>query len=325
MTFASPIALLALLLVPLAAGGYIWFQRRRVAEAAQFVQPALLPNVVDRVPGWRRHLPVAILLLAIASFLLGFARPHATLSVRSEEATVVLAIDTSHSMAATDVAPTRLAAAQASARRFLTDLPKKYRVAVVAFSSRAQLVAAPTQNRQFAGAALAALRIGQGTALGDAIATSVKVAVAPALGQRRRAGETPPPAAVLVLSDGAQDGGRVRLPEAVSLARKAKVPVFTAVIGTAAGVVQVPHIGGFVERIQVPPNPTALRTVAAQTGASFFAAPTQDDLKPVYADLKSRLGRTRKDEEITVAFAAAGALFLLVGGSLSAFWFRRVP
>jgi Ca-activated chloride channel family protein len=89
--------------------------------------------------------------------------------------------------------------------------------------------------------------------------------------------------------------------------------------------VQVPHIGGFVERIQVPPNPAALRSVAAQTGASFFAAPTQDDLKPVYADLKSRLGRTRKDEEITVAFAAAGALFLLVGGSLSAFWFRRVP
>ena len=126
----------------------------------------------------------------------------------------------------------------------------------------------------------AALRVGQGTALGDAIATSVKVAVAPPPGEKRPAGEAPPPAAVLVLSDGAQDGGRVRLADAIARARKAKVPVFTALLGTAAGVVQVPHVGGYVERIQVPPNPAALRAVAAQTGGSFFAAPTQDDLKP---------------------------------------------
>jgi Ca-activated chloride channel family protein len=325
VSFASPIALLGLLLVPLAVGGYIWFQRRRVEDSARFVAPALLPNVVDRVPSWRRHLPVAIFLLGVAAFLLGFARPHATLSERSEEATVVLAIDTSHSMGANDVRPTRLAAAEASARRFLTDLPKKYRVAVVAFSSRAQLVAPPSTNRQFVNSALSALRVGQGTALGDGIATSVKIATAPPLGSVRPKGQAPPPAAVLVISDGAQDGGRIRLADAVSQARKAKVPVFTAVLGTDAGVLTVPHVGGFVERIQVPPNPTALRTVAAQTGGSFFAAPTQDDLKPVYADLKSRLGKTNKDEEITVAFAAAGALFLLIGGGLSALWFRRVP
>lgn len=325
MSFASPVALLALLVVPLAAGGYVWFQRRRVDESARFVAPALLPNVVDPVPGWQRHLPVAIFLLAIATFLLGFARPHATLSERSEEATVVLAIDTSHSMAATDVPPTRLAAAQASARRFLADLPPKYRVAVVAFSSRAQLVAAPTQDREYVNAALTQLRVGQGTALGDGIATSVKVATAPAQGEQRRAGEAPPPAAILILSDGAQDGGRVKLADAIAQARKAKVPVFTAVLGTAAGVVSVPHIGGYVERIQVPPDPAALRTVAAQTGASFFAAPTENDLKPVYADLKSRLGKTNKNEEITVVFAGAGAVLLLVGGALSALWFRRVP
>jgi Ca-activated chloride channel family protein len=325
MSFASPIALLALLLVPLAVAGYVWFQRRREADVAAFVQPALLPNVVDRVPGWRRHLPVAILLLAVASFLLGFARPHATLSVRSEEATVVIAIDTSRSMGANDIRPTRLAAAQASARRFLAELPKKYRVAVVAFASRAQLVAPPTQNRVFVGQALSSLRVGQGTALGDGIATSVKVAVATPPGEKRPAGKPPPPTAVLILSDGAQDGGSVKLADAVARARKSKVPVFTALLGTAAGVVQVPHVGGYVERIQVPPNPAALRAVAAQTGASYFAAPTQDDLRPVYADLKSRLGKTNKDEEITVAFAGAGALFLLVAGALSVVWFRRVP
>jgi Ca-activated chloride channel family protein len=325
VSFASPTALLGLLIVPLAVAGYVWFQRRRTAEAARFVQPALLPNVVDRVPAWRRHLPVAVLLVAITTFLLGFARPHATLSERSEEATVVLAIDTSHSMAASDVPPTRLAAAQASARRFLAQLPAKYRVAVVAFSSRSQLVSPPTQNRQFVDAALGALRVGTGTALGDGLATAVKVAQATTSGKRRPAGSTPPPAAILVISDGAQDGGRVRLADAVGQARRAKVPVFTAVLGTAGGVVQVPHVGGFVERIQVPPDPVALRRVAAQTGGTFFAAPTQDDLRPVYADLKSRLGTTRKDEEITVAFAGAGALLLLVAGALSSLWFRRVP
>ena len=252
MSFASPIALLGLLLVPLAVVGYVWFQRRREAEVAAFVQPALLPNVVDRVPGWRRHLPAAILLVGVAIFLLGFARPHATLSVRSEEATVVIAIDTSRSMGANDIRPTRLAAAQASARRFLAELPKKYRVAVVAFASRAQLVAPPTQNRVFVASALRSLRVGQGTALGDGIATSVKVAVATPPGEKRKAGTPPPPTAVLVLSDGAQDGGSVKLSDAVARARKSKVPVFTALLGTAAGVVQVPHVGGYVERIQVP-------------------------------------------------------------------------
>ena len=272
--------------------GYVWFQRRRVREAARFVQPALLPNVVDRVPGWRRHLPVAILLLAVASFLLGFARPHATLSERSEEATVVLAIDTSHSMAATDVAPTRLAAAQASARRFLAELPKKYRVAVVAFSSRAQLVAradaetASSSTRRSPRSASA-----RATALGDAMATAVKVAGDAAAASSAPAGERRRRPSILVLSDGAQDGGRVRLADAIRQAR------------TGEGA-----------RLHRParharPESCRCRTSAAlssgsrcrrpggaahgrrrRRAASFFAAPTQDDLEPVYADLKSRLG-----------------------------------
>jgi Ca-activated chloride channel homolog len=324
MSFSSPLALFALLLVPAAAAGYVWFQRRRVRESARFVEPALLPNVIDRVPGWRRHLPVALLLLAVTSFLVGFARPHATISVPSEEATAILAIDTSRSMGASDVAPTRLAAAQASARRFLGDLSDKYRVAVVAFSSQAQVVAPPTRDREFVDTAIGALRVGEATALGDALATAVTVANGAPQGEKP-AGEQPPPAVILVLSDGAQDGGRVALSDAIGRARKAKVPVFTALLGTEAGVVQVPHAGGYVERIRVPPNPNALRRVAAQTGGTFFEAATEDDLRPVVADLKSRLGSTRKDEEITFAFAAGGALLLLVGSALSVVWFRRVP
>jgi Ca-activated chloride channel homolog len=325
MSFSSPLALLALILVPIAAVGYVLFERRRVREAAAFVEPALLPNVVDRVPGWRRHLPAVFLLLAVAAFLIGFARPHATVSARSEEATAIIAIDTSRSMGATDIQPTRLAVAQASARRFLEDLPDKYRVSIVAFSTLAQVVAVPTTDREYVETAISGLRVGEATALGDALATSVAVARGTPQGVAPAAGEKPAPAVVLVLSDGAVDGGRVELPEAIRRARDAKIPVFTALLGTAAGVVTVPHVGGYVERIQVPPDPAALRRVAQQTGGSFFAAPTAKDLDTVYADLKSRLGSTHKDEEITFAFAVAGALLLLGGCVLSALCFRRVP
>ena len=325
MSFSSPLALWALLLVPAAAIGYVLLERRRVRESAQFVSPALRPNVVDRVPPWRRHLPVALLLLAVAVFLVGFARPHANVSVRSEEATVVLAIDTSRSMGATDVPPTRLAAAEASARRFLAGLPGKYRVAVVDFSSRAQVVSAPTTDREFVSSALGALRIGEGTAIGDGLSTAVQVATRTPQGKKLPAGQKPPPAAILVLSDGAQDGGRIPLATAIRQARTARVPVFTALLGTQAGVVQVPLVGGFIQRIQVPPDPGALRAVALQTGGRFYQSPTQADLGAVYKDLKSRLGKTHKNEEITVAFAGAGALLLIGGAALSALWFRRVP
>jgi Ca-activated chloride channel family protein len=326
MTFSSPLLLLALIIVPIAAAGYVLFERRRVREAAQFVEPALLPNVVDHVPGWRRHLPAAILLLAVTTFLIGFARPHATVSVKSEEATAIIAIDTSRSMGANDVPPTRLAAAQAIVRRFLAQLPEKYRVSVVAFSSLAQVVAVPTTDRKYVNSALAGLRVGEATALGDALSTSVTVARGAPPGTKPPEGATPAPAVILMISDGAADGGRIALPAAIRQARAAKIPVFTALVGTDAGVVTVPHIGGYVERIQVPPDPAALKLAATQTGGTYFAVPpTGQDMDKVYADLKSRLGSKHKNEEITFAFAAAGAFLLLGGCGLSALWFRRVP
>jgi Ca-activated chloride channel family protein len=325
MSFASPIALWALVLVPIAAAAYIWFQRRRVRGASDFVSPALFPNVVDQVPGWRRHLPIALLLLAVTALLVGFARPHATLSERSEEATVVLAIDTSRSMGAKDVAPTRLAAAQASARRFIAKLPKKYRVAVVAFSSQPQVVSAPTTDRGFVVSAINDLRIGQGTALGDGLANAIQVATGIPPGKKVPPGTKPVPSAILLISDGAQDGGAIQVPIAIQRARAAKIPVFAALLGTPEGIVNVPLVGGYNEQIRVPTNPGALRTVATQTGGKFYTAPSQQDLSAVYRDLSSRLGNTDKDEEITVAFAAAGAILLLAGCMLSALWFRRIP
>ena len=137
--------------------------------------------------------------------------------------------------------------------------------------------------------------------------------------------EKPAPSAILVLSDGAVDGGRVQPAEAISRARAAKIPVFTALLGTQLGVVEVKHIGGYVERIQVPPDAPLLRRMAEQTGGRFFEAPREEDLDVVYANLKSRLNTTRKDTEITVAFAAAAVVLLIVSGALSVIWFRRLP
>jgi Ca-activated chloride channel family protein len=325
MSFATPQALWALVLVPLAIAGYLWLQRLRRRDSERFVTPALLPNIVERVPGWRRHLPVALLLLAVTSFLFGFARPHATLSVRSEQATVVLAIDTSRSMGANDVKPTRLAAAQATARRFIARLPKKYRVAVVAFSSRAQVVSAPTTDRQFVSASIADLRLGQGTALGDGLSNAIQVATGVRTGTKAAPASKAVPASILILSDGAQDGGLVSLPKAVARARTARIPVYTGLLGTQEGVVQVKLVGGFVQRIRVPPNPKLLQQTSSGTGGRFYASPTDAQLTAVYRDLHARLGHERKDEEITVGFAALGVLLLLAGCAVSLVWFRRIP
>ena len=209
MSFASPIALWALVLVPIAAAAYIWFQRRRVRDASQFVSPALFPNVVDQVPGWRRHLPIALLLLAVAALLVGFARPHATLSERSEEATVVLAIDTSRSMGAKDVAPTgspprrrRRAASSRSCRRS-TASPSS-----PSARSRRSCRRRPSTARSST-SAINDLRIGQGTALGDGLANAIQVATGVPPGKKPPPGTKPVPSAILVIS-GRRAGRRHR-------------------------------------------------------------------------------------------------------------------
>ena len=302
---------------------YVLSQRRRARSEAEFANPALLPNLLERAPGWRRHVPAAILLVALALMLIGLARPQASWSVPEEEATVVLAIDTSRSMAAKDVHPTRLDAARTAVRRFLDDLPERYRVAVVAFASDARVVAPATHDRLFVRRAVEELRFGEGTALGDAIARALDVGGV--------AGVLPPTGAkhssvsVLVLSDGTDMGSRIKPLAAAQRARSLGVPVYTIAFGTAAGVVDVRRTGGFVEHIQVPPDPNTLRQVAQTTGARFFTAPSAQALQAVYAELARRIGHTTKQKEVTVAFAAGAAVLLAAGGALSALWFRRLP
>jgi Ca-activated chloride channel family protein len=320
VTFAWPEALAALVVVPLLAGLYVLQERRRRDAGARFGNPALLPNVLGRRPGLRRHVPLAVLLVALAAMIVGVARPHATVTVRREEATVVLAIDVSRSMKATDVKPSRLGAARAAAKAFLAKVPEKFQVALVSFANRAVIVVAPTEDRSLVADGLDTLRPGEGTALGDAVAISARV------GHRLQDREgNQPPSAVLLISDGAQMGGTVPPGRAVRLARSLHVPVYTVLVGTPGGVVNVRIAGGFNATIRVPPNAATLRMVAQRTGGQFFTATSDARLREVYERLGSRLGHRRKSREVTDLFAGGSAALLLAGGALSALWFRRFP
>ena len=318
MSFEWPLALLALLVVPALAAAYVMRERRRTSFAARFATPALLPNVIDRAPGWRRHLPPAVMLAALAALLVGVARPHASVSVPREEATVLLALDVSASMTATDVRPSRLAAARRAAERFVRDVPEKFQVGVVSVASRAVAVVPPTADRETIRAGLASLRPGEGTALGDAIALSLELA--------RRAGapgRPRPPAAILLISDGAQTVGRTTAAAAARRARALRTPVYTVAVGTPNGQIERTLTGGYREITRVPPDPRTLQRVAATSGGEFFTAPDDKRLSRVYERLASRLGKRKQRREITDAFSAAGAVLLLLGATASTLWFRR--
>jgi Ca-activated chloride channel family protein len=320
MSFQSPLALIGLVLVPVLAALYVLRERRRQSYASRFTAPALFPNLVDATPGWRRHLPLALFLVALAAMIVGVARPHASVSVRREEATVLIAIDSSLSMSSQDVQPSRLAAAQGAAQAFVDGMPKKFRVGVIGFAGRAYVALPPTEDRELVHSALKALKPGQGTALGDAVALGTRLARA----ERTSDGQIPP-TAMLVISDGAQKSGRTTPEAAAAQARSLHIPVYTVVIGTADGVVNVPLAGGYQAQLRVPPSPDTLRAVARATGGQFFTAPDATRLRQIYEKLGSRLGHRREKREVTDLFAGGSAAFMLFGGALSALWFRRVP
>jgi len=319
VSFTWPIGLVGLVVLPLVVAAYVWYERRRRASQAAFGNPDLLPNLVERGPGRLRHLPLVVLLLALAAMIVGVARPEATVSVPREEATIVLAIDVSRSMKATDVEPTRLDAAREAAVAFLAEVPEKFQVGVVSFATRAAVAVPPTEDRALVEEALALLAPGEGTAIGDAVALSLQIAQ-PVVEE----GEEPPPRSILLISDGTQDGGRVEPAEAVRQAREQGVPVYSVLLGTPEGIVEETLPGGFRRILQVPPSPETLEQISTGTGGELFTVPDAEQLRTVYEDLGSRLGTREEPREITDVFAAGAALLLLVGGTLSAFLFRRV-
>jgi Ca-activated chloride channel family protein len=320
VSFEWPVVLVALVVIPMAVVEYVRRERARSSAVARLATPGLFPNLVGARPGWRRHLPPAVLLVALAAMIVGVARPHATVSVPREEATVLIAIDASLSMQAKDVKPSRLAAARATAAAFIARVPKKFRVGLVSFSGRPFVSLPPTQDRSLTARAIASIRSGEGTALGDAVRLAVQVA------RRQRTGDgSVPPAAVLVISDGGQTSGR-RTPEAAAeFARSRRVPVYGIVLGTPNGTVEVTLTGGFKEQIRVPPRPDILQQVAQRSGGELFTATNDSRLREIYQRLASRLGHRRQPREVTDLFAGGSAALLLAGGALAALWFRRVP
>jgi len=319
VSFHWPLVLSALAVLPILVALYIDRDRRRVAAQARFGNPDLLPNVVDREPGRLRYLPPLVLLVALVFMIVGVARPHATVRVPREEATIVLAMDVSRSMKATDIQPTRLDAARVAAKTFLDDVPAKFRVGVVSFATRAVVGVAPTEDRTLVTTALDTLKPGEGTAIGDAVALSLRV------GQPRGQTAAVPPRAIVLISDGARDGGQVDPSDAAQQAKRRGVPVYSVLVGTPDGVVEEELTGGFRRIIRVPPNPETLEQVAKTSGGEFFAAPDSAGLSRVYEELGSRLGTRNEDREVTDVFAGLAAALVLIAATISVVLFRRIP
>ena len=359
MTFAEPAFLIGLLAVPLAIAGYLLIQRRRARYVVRFTNVDLLANLVPRAPAWRRHVPATLYVVAMTALVVALARPSAVLAVPREDATIVLAMDVSGSMEATDVSPTRLDSARQAARTFVDQLPATFRVGLVTFGTSAQVLVAPTTDRAEIRAALDSLQAGGGTALGDAIGRSLDVAksviepvaspsatvtpsgsptasatpsTAPSatpLPSQSASGSAstaePPLVATVLLSDGANSTGRLDPATAAEEAAAAGMPVYTIALGTADGVVEVEDQYGILHRVEVPPDTDTLAAIAETTGARSFQAPTASDLQQIYQSLGSRVGTKDETREVTQWFAAAGLALMVAGAGLAAHWFNRFP
>ena len=320
--FQHPILLLVLLALLPAAGAWMLLERRRRAHAASWATPALIPNMVASDPGRRRFVPLALFGVGLVILLSGFARPEATLTEPREGATVVLALDVSGSMAANDIRPTRLRAADGAIAQFIRDLPAKYRVALVTFSNRPSVRVPPTYDHTLILGQLPQKAEIEGSAIGDGIKQAVAVATT-AVG-KSRPGAPHPPAAVLLLSDGNQNDGNTTPQAAAAQARRLDVPVSTVALGTPDGVVFQKVAGGFTEQHAVPAASSDLRQVAQTSGGRFFTAKSAKQLQQVYKDLGSRLAKEKKKREITQWWTMSALAIIAVGAAFSGVWFRRL-
>jgi Ca-activated chloride channel family protein len=305
VTFQSPWLLAGLALLPLLSIAYLMTERRRRRAAAAFTSPHVAVSAVPRQPGGRRHLPLGLAGLATAALIAALARPQVSVAVPAEQATIVLAMDHSGSMMATDVAPSRLEAAKDAGEAFLDQVPDRVRVGGVVFNNRAQAVSSPTTDRDELRSALeAAMTPSGGTATGDALKTSLEMIKA------QKA-----PGAIVLLSDGKATHGQDPLPIADE-AKALKIPIYTVALGTASGT--LPNGDA------VPPDVTTLREIAERSGGEAFTADQSDALSAVYEKLGSEVATKQEKREVTSAFAGGAAILLLLGGGLSLRWFRRL-
>ncbi|GAA4070769.1 MULTISPECIES: VWA domain-containing protein [Actinomadura] len=316
MTFLSPERLWLLALVPLLAAAYVLMQLRRRRHTVRFTNLALLSQVAPRRPGWRRHVAATLFLSMILLMMIGFARPATGVKVPRDRATVMVAVDVSLSMMARDVTPTRFEAAKAAAKKFIRDLPGRFNVGVVSFAGNANLVAAPSTDRQAAIASIDQLVLAKRTAIGEAVFTSLQAVRS--FDAQASQGD-PPPAHIVLLSDGDNTTGRT-VPEAIDASRGAHVPVSTIAFGTPYGTVDIEG-----ETTSVSVNKETLRMLAESTEGKAYEATDADQLSEVYANIGSSLGWKIEHRDVSARFTGIALLFALAAGGTSLAWFSRLP
>jgi Ca-activated chloride channel family protein len=315
MSFGAPLWLWALALVPLAILASIAARRRARRYAVRFPAVSTLQLAAAAAgPTWRRHLPAALALAAIASLVLALARPRVSYSAAINQASLMLVTDHSGSMAATDVQPTRLAAAERAANTFIDQLPSKVLVGAVAFSDSPDGVQAPQADHSAARAVINAQAASGATATGDALELALQLLH----------GSNPkhPPSAIVLLSDGAANAGL----DVTTVAREAardKIPIETVALGTPSGT--LPNPNGFGPGTAVPPDPELMQQIAQLSGGRTFNAQTSDELSSIYKQLARRLGSVTRKREVTVIFAIGGLVLLGLAAAGSTRWSGRLP
>ena len=314
MNFIAPGRLWLLVLVVALGAAYVVVQRRRRHYAARFTNLDLLASVAPKRPGWRRHVAAAAMLAALVVLVAAWARPTRPERVPRERATVMLAVDTSVSMRATDVEPSRLEAAKAAGSAFVDNLPSRFRLGLVAFDSDARQVVAPTQEHGRVRDALERLRLNERTAIGEAIFGSLdSLRDIPSRSSRH------PLAHIVLMSDGSTNTGRSN-ESAARAAVRARVPVTTIAFGTDDGTITT---GG--EQYPVPVDRDALREIADTTRGRFYEAQSAEQLRSVYSDIGSSVGFRTEQREATAWFVGIALAFAIAGAGASLVWTSRLP
>jgi Ca-activated chloride channel family protein len=316
MSLHSPLVLLALLAIPIAAWLYTRRQSVRERAVTAFVTEPLKPSVVPNRPGWRRHAPMLAFAVALAVLILAAARPQRSVAVPLTDGAVMLANDVSSSMRSTDVKPSRLGAAAQADRNFISHVPASIRVGLLEFSDRATILQSPTTTHALTRDALVHLHADGHTAIGTAVELATRL-----LSQLRSPGGKRVPSAIVLLSDGTSTTGADPL-AAARQAASAHIPVYTVALGTSRGTIAVKRAGQTIQQ-PVPLNPTELERIARLSHARSFAISNSAGLSAVYEHLAAQLGHKHVKREMTASFAGAGLVLLLLGSALSLRWFGR--
>jgi Ca-activated chloride channel family protein len=321
VSFQAPLLLGLLALVPLAAGIYVWSQRRARKFAVRYTNVGVLAGVAGR--SYTRHVPAILALLALAALLIAIARPQRTVAAERREATVILVFDTSGSMLATDVQPSRLEAARLAGMTFADKVPDTFRIGVIGFGSSAQQLVEPTTDHARVKTTISSLQVKGATAMGDALKAAInsaRIPVPDGLGGERRL-----PAAIVLLGDGASTRGADPI-DVVQDTKKFKIPVYTVALGTQNGTLtHTDPNTGQTNTERVPPDLLTLQEIARDTGGQFFATADARRLQTVYANLGTRLTKTKESQQVTSAFAGGALVLLLVGAGFGLVRGGRLP